>query len=79
YKEVDYKFISIDKKALKSLPDGICKENCNITAISYIDGNFTYKNNDTNTIHSIKSASNECFSFLDENQTIVEIPKDSKI
>lgn len=97
YKEVDYKFISIDKKALNSLPDEICKEDCDkyfcisntkrnyacknsyITPISYIDGNFTYKNNDTNTIHSIKSASNECFSFLDENQTIVEIPKDSKI
>ncbi|QKF92822.1 DMT family transporter [Campylobacter sp. CCUG 57310] len=94
---INYKFISIDKKALNSLPDGICRENCeehfcinntkgiyaceniNITAISYIDGNFTYKNNDTNITKSIEKVSGKCFKFLDENQTIIDIPKESEL
>ncbi|MDO5046423.1 hypothetical protein [Campylobacter sp.] len=97
YKEIDYKFISIDKKALNSLPDKICKEDCekyfcmkiaqgnyicknsDITPISYIDGNFTYKNNNTNLIKSIQNISSECFNFLDENQTMINIPKESEL
>lgn len=97
YKEVDYKFISIDKKAFNSLPDEICKEDCekyfcvsdtkrnyaceniDMTAISYIEGNFTYKNNDTNITRSIKDISSQCFKFLDENQTMIETPKESEL
>lgn len=70
---INYHFITLDKKALSALPSEICKKDCdkyfcltkdnknycskNISVISYIDNNFTIRYDDNNQTQSLYNIS----------------------
>ena len=91
YGDIDYKFISLDKKALEALPKEICAKDCdeyfcindgschkNASVVSYIDNNLTIvdKNNATKSFTEI---SLKCLKFTGKNGDELSIDKNESI
>ncbi|MGP1486074.1 MAG: hypothetical protein ACTTJC_08355 [Campylobacter sp.] len=78
---INYHFITLDKKALPSLPKEICVKDCekyfclnnntylkeDISVIAYVDKNLTVKYNKNNKTEIFQNISLECLKFVDKN------------